>query len=29
LWILVIGGYYTIGQRFYAAYQEFNRQSLS
>ena len=29
LWILVIGGYYTIGQRFYVAYQEFNRQSLS
>jgi CDP-diacylglycerol--glycerol-3-phosphate 3-phosphatidyltransferase len=29
LWILVIGGYYTIGQRFYIAYQEFNRQSLS
>jgi len=29
LWILVIGGYYTIGQRFYTVYQEFNRQSLS
>lgn len=29
LWILVIGGYYTIGQRFYSVYQEFNRQSLS
>ena len=29
LWILVIGGYYTIGQRFYSAYQEFNRQSSS
>ena len=29
LWILVIGGYITICQRLYSAYQEFNRQSLS
>ncbi len=29
LWILVIGGYITIGQRLYSAYQKFNHQSLS
>jgi CDP-diacylglycerol--glycerol-3-phosphate 3-phosphatidyltransferase len=29
LWILVIGGYITIGQRLYSAYQEFTRQSVS
>jgi phosphatidylglycerophosphate synthase len=29
LWILVIGGYITIGQRFYSAYQQFTRQSVS
>lgn len=29
LWVLVIGGYITIGQRLYLAYQKFNRQSLS
>lgn len=29
LWVLVIGGYYTIGQRVYSAYQEFDRQSSS
>ena len=29
LWILVIGGYITICQRLYSAYQKFNHQSLS
>jgi len=29
LWILVIGGYITIAQRLYSAYQEFTRQSVS
>jgi len=29
LWILVIGGYITIGQRLYSAYQKFNHQSFS
>jgi len=28
LWILVIGGYITIFQRLYSAYQKFNQQSL-
>jgi len=29
LWVLVIGGYITIGQRLYSAYQKFDQQSLS
>jgi len=29
LWILVIGGYVTICQRLYSAYQKFNQQSFS
>jgi len=29
LWVLVIGGYITVGQRFYSAYEQFNQQSSS
>ena len=29
LWVLVIGGYITVGQRFYAAYKKLNRQFLT